>query len=110
MPTYLILAAAVLFETIGTTALKASAAFTRPGPTLIVIAGYGLAFYFLALTLRTLPVGVAYALWSALGIALITLIGWVWYGERLDGAALAGLGLIAAGVIVIQLFSGTATH
>nr|MBP7490220.1 QacE family quaternary ammonium compound efflux SMR transporter [Azospira sp.] len=77
-------------------------------PSLVVVAGYGLAFYFLSLTLRVIPMGVAYAVWSAVGIALVSLIGWLVYDQRLDAPALLGMGLIVAGVAVIQLFSRTA--
>lgn len=107
---YLYLMAAVLFETIGTTALKASEGFTRLWPSLLVIAGYSASFYLLAQTLKVIPVGIAYAIWSGLGIFLITLIGWLVFKQRLDLPALLGLGLIFAGIAVIQLFSKTAGH
>ncbi|MFZ5582717.1 DMT family transporter [Azospira oryzae] len=102
------LAIAIVAEVIATSALKAAAGFTRPLPSLVVVAGYGLAFYFLSLTLRVIPMGVAYAVWSAVGIALVSLIGWLVYDQRLDAPALLGMGLIVAGVAVIQLFSRTA--
>lgn len=105
---WLHLAIAIVAEVIATSALKAAAGFTRPLPSLVVVAGYGLAFYFLSLTLRVIPMGVAYAVWSAVGIALVSLIGWLVYGQRLDAPALLGMGLIVAGVAVIQLFSRTA--
>lgn len=107
---YAYLAIAVLFETVGTTALKASEGFTRLVPSLIVVAGYGASFYLLAQTLKVIPVGIAYAIWSGLGIFLITLIGWLVFKQRLDLPALAGLSLIFAGILVIQLFSKTAGH
>jgi small multidrug resistance pump len=75
-----------------------------------VVIGYGLAFYFLSLTLRTVPVGVAYAIWSGAGVALITLIGWLVFKQRLDAAAMFGIGLIVAGVVVIQFFSSAGRH
>lgn len=106
---WLHLATAIVAEVIATSALKAAAGFTRPLPSLVVVAGYGLAFYFLSLTLRVIPMGVAYAVWSAVGIALVSLIGWLVYDQRLDAPALLGMGLIVAGVAVIQLFSRT-TH
>jgi small multidrug resistance pump len=106
---WLHLAIAIVAEVIATSALKAAAGFTRPLPSLVVVAGYGLAFYFLSLTLRVIPMGVAYAVWSAVGIALVSLIGWLVYDQRLDVPALLGMGLIVAGVAVIQLFSRT-TH
>lgn len=105
---WLHLAIAIVAEVIATSALKAAAGFTRPLPSLVVVAGYGLAFYFLSLTLRVIPMGVAYAVWSAMGIALVSLIGWLVYDQRLDAPALLGMGLIVAGVAVIQLFSRTA--
>lgn len=107
---YIYLVLAVAAETIGTTALQASQQFSRLGPSLLVIAGYATAFWFLSLTLRVLPVGVAYAIWSGLGIVLIALIGWAVFGQRLDGAAILGMSLILAGILVIQLFSATAHH
>jgi len=110
MNNWICLAIAILSETVATTALKASAGFTRPLPAIVVVLGYGLAFYFLSLTLRTIPLGVAYAVWSGVGIVLITAAGWLLYGQKLDGAALAGIGLIVAGVLVMNLFSKTAGH
>lgn len=110
MNNWICLAVAILSETVATTALKASAGFTRPLPAVLVVAGYGLAFYFLSLTLRTIPLGVAYAVWSGVGIVLITAAGWLLYGQKLDAAALAGIALIVAGVLVMNLFSTTAGH
>lgn len=104
---YLYLAIAILGEVIGTSALKATAGFSRLGPSLVVVAGYGVAFYFLALALKTIPVGVAYAIWSGVGVALITLIGWAVFRQKLDAPALAGIALIVAGVVVIQFFSAS---
>jgi small multidrug resistance pump len=107
---YLLLVSAVVFEVIGTSALKASDGFTRLGPSLLTACAYALAFYLLSLTLRAMPVGIAYALWSALGVVLITLIGWIYYRQVLDGPAILGLAMIVAGVVVINLFSKTVTH
>ena len=107
---YTSLALAIVAEVVATSALQASAGFTRPGPSVLVVLGYGVAFYCLSLTLRTVPVGVAYALWSGLGIVLITAVGWVLYQQRVDAAALLGRALIMAGVAVIQLFSKTTAH
>ena len=101
---YLFLALAIIAEVVGTYCLKLSDGFTRPGPVAITVVGYGLAFYFLALTLKTVPTGVAYAIWSAAGIVLITAASWLFQGQRLDPAALAGMALIIAGVAVIYLF------
>ncbi|MBF0586681.1 QacE family quaternary ammonium compound efflux SMR transporter [Prosthecochloris sp. N3] len=102
---YLIVA--VVSEVIGTSALKASEGFSRLWPSLIVVAGYSSAFYFLSLTLRAIPVGIAYALWSGIGIVLISLAGWAVFGQKLDAAAIGGIVLIIAGVLVINLFSNS---
>jgi small multidrug resistance pump len=107
---YFILMLAVLAETIGTTALQASQQFSRPLPSIIVVVAYGAAFYLLAIALRTFPVGVAYAMWSGMGIVFIAVIGFAVFGQRLDMAAIIGIVLIMSGIIVINLFSGTSTH
>jgi len=107
---YLYLAIAIIAEVIATSALKASAEFTKLVPSIIVLAGYCVSFYFLTLVLRTLPIGVTYAIWSALGIVLITLIGIYAYKEIPDTPALIGMALIIAGVVVINLFSKTTAH
>lgn len=107
---YLFLALAIVAEVIGTSALKASEGFTRLGPSLLVVAGYGLAFYLLGLVLRSMPVGIAYAYWAGLGIVLVTLVGILVYGERPDLPALLGLGMIVGGVVVIQVFSAISPH
>jgi small multidrug resistance pump len=104
------LAIAIVFETIGTTALKASDGFTRLWPSLLVALAYGVSFWLLALVLRTIPVGIAYAIWSGLGICLIAIIGYFAFGQRLDMPALLGLGLIITGIIVIQMFSQSVSH
>jgi small multidrug resistance pump len=102
---YLFLAIAILSEVIATSALKATHGFTRLLPSVVVVIGYVSAFYFLSLTLRTIPIGVAYAIWSGIGIALVTAIAWWFYGQRLDLAAIIGLSLIVAGVLVLNVFS-----
>jgi multidrug transporter EmrE-like cation transporter len=107
---WLYLAIAISCEVVATSALKASEGFTRWQPSLVVVAGYGLAFYFLSLTLRTIPVGVAYAVWSGAGVVLITLVGWMFLGQKLDAAAFLGIGLIATGVIVLNVFSKSVSH
>lgn len=104
------LAIAILAEVIATTALKAVDGFRNPVPSLVVVVGYATAFYFLSLVLKTIPVGIAYAIWSGLGIVLITLIASLLYRQIPDGAAILGMALIIAGVAVISLFSHTATH
>jgi small multidrug resistance pump len=102
---YLYLALAIVAEVIGTSALKSTAGFTRAGPSILVVVAYGAAFYCLSLALKSIPVGIAYALWSGVGTALISLIGWWVLGQRLDAPAWAGIGLIVMGVVVIQLSS-----
>jgi small multidrug resistance pump len=109
MPPYFYLSVAILFEVIATSALKTSEAFTKPVPSVIVVVGYGIAFYSLSLALRGVPLGIAYGLWSAVGIVLVSIAGWVLYQQKLDLAAIVGLGLIIAGVLVVQLLSKT-TH
>ena len=101
------LALAILAEVVGTSALKASNGFTVWAPSAVVVVAYAVSFYFLSLALRTIPVGVAYAIWSGVGIVLISTIGWVAFRQRLDAAALVGIVLIIAGVAVINLFSST---
>lgn len=108
MPAWLCLSIAIVSEVIATSALKASEGFSRLVPSVIVVVGYLVAFYFLALTLKTIPVGVAYAIWSGAGVALIALVGWLVFGQRLDAPALIGMALIVTGVIVMQVFSKTA--
>jgi small multidrug resistance pump len=104
---FVYLAIAILAEVLGTSALKASNGFTVLLPSLVVMTGYSVSFYFLSLALRAIPVGVAYAIWSGVGIVLISAIAWVVYRQTLDLAAIVGIGLIIAGVVVIQLFSST---
>lgn len=100
---------AIVSEVIATSALKASDGLSKLWPSVIVVVGYGFAFYFLSLTLRSLAVGVAYAVWSGVGLALITIAAWILYGQKLDAAAMIGMLLILAGVIVINVFSRTTT-
>lgn len=107
---YIFLILAILTETIGTTALQASQQFTRPGPSIIVVTGYALSFYLLALAFKTIPVGIAYAIWSGLGIVFIAAIGFVVFGQRLDLPAILGMAMILAGILMIHLFSSTAPH
>jgi small multidrug resistance pump len=107
---YLHLTIAIVAEVIATSALKATEEFTKLGPTLIVLVGYAIAFYFLTLTLRVLPVGVTYALWSGLGIVLIAVAAALIYGQIPDLAAVVGMALIVAGVLVVNLFSRTVAH
>lgn len=107
---WLYLSIAILSEVVGTTFLKLSEGFTKLGPSLVVAAGYGVAFVFLSLTLKTMPVGIAYAVWSGIGVAAITLIGWLKFGQALDAPALVGIGLIVAGVVVLNGLSRSVVH
>ena len=110
MQVYFLLALAILAETAGTTALQASQQFTRPLPSVVVVVAYALAFWLLAISLKTFPVGIAYALWSGLGIVFIALIGIFVFGQRLDLPAVLGMALILAGIVVINLFSKATAH
>jgi len=107
---YLYLGIAIVFEVIGTAALKQSEAFTRLIPSLVTAGTYTASFVFLALTLRTIPVGVAYAVWSGVGIVLIAAVGWIWLKQSLDLPAQIGLGLIVGGVVLVFAFSKSVPH
>ena len=107
---YLYLAIAIVAEVIATSALKASNEFTRLIPSMVVVIGYGVAFYFMTLVIRTIPIGITYAIWSGLGIVLIAAVGFFYYKQSLDLAAIIGMGLIVSGVVVINVFSNTAGH
>ena len=107
---YAYLAVAIVFEVIATSALKATEGFTRLGPSIVTLVGYALAFYFLSLTLKTIPVGIVYAVWSGAGVVLIAAIGWIYYRQALDTPGLVGIGLILAGVLVVNLFSKSVGH
>ena len=102
---WLYLSIAIFSEVIATSTLKATEGFTRWVPSLVVIVGYASAFYFLSLTLRTIPLGIAYAVWCGVGIVLVSLVGWIVFKQSLDAAALVGITLIIAGVAVMYLFS-----
>ncbi len=110
MQHWIFLAVAIISEVIATSFLKSAEGFTRFWPSVVVVVGYLLAFYLLSLTLKTIPVGVAYAIWSGVGIVLIALSGWLFLGQSLDMPALIGLSLIVAGVAVINVFSRTVAH
>lgn len=100
---WLYLAVAIVCEVIATSALKASEGFTRLTPSLVVVVGYAVAFYCLSLTLRSIAVGIVYAIWSGVGIVLISLVGWLVFGQTLSWAALLGMGLITVGVIIVNM-------
>ncbi|MDX5376685.1 MAG: multidrug efflux SMR transporter, partial [Halomonas sp.] len=95
---FVYLALAIVAEVVATSALKATDGFTRPGPSLLVVVGYAIAFFMLSLVLRTIPVGIAYAIWAGLGIVLVALVGVLVYGQRPDTPAVVGIGLIITGV------------
>ena len=107
MKNWLFLAVAILAEVIATSALKSSEGFTRLLPSTVVVAGYGVAFYFLSLTLKAIPVGIAYAVWSGVGIVLVAAIAWLVHGQRLDPWGMVGVALIISGVAVLNLLSKT---
>lgn len=108
--TYAALVVAIIFEVVGTTLLKQSEQFTRLWPTVGSLAAYGVAFYLLSIALKTLPVGIAYAIWSGLGIVLVSVIGVFVFKQSLDWPAIVGLGLIIAGIAVVNLFSSAVGH
>ena len=108
--TWLALGAAILLEVVGTSLLQASQQFTRPVPTVGMAACYLAAFYLLSVALREIPVGLAYAIWSGMGVVLIAMIGWVVFKQRLDATAILGLAMIVGGVVVINVFSKTVSH
>jgi len=107
---YLYLAIAIIAEVAATSALKASSEFTRLLPSLIVVIGYGVAFYFMTLVLRTIPIGITYAVWSGVGIVLVAVVGVFLYKQVPDIPAIIGMGLIISGVVVIHVFSKTVSH
>lgn len=108
--TWLFLLTAIVFEVVGTSALKSSNGFTRFWPSSVVVGGYAAAFYFLSLTLKTIPVGVAYAVWSGVGTTLIVLVGWFFMGQRLDIGAIVGVLFIVLGVVILNVFSTSIAH
>lgn len=110
MQHWILLAIAIVSEVIATSCLKSTEGFTRLWPSLVVVVGYLLAFYLLSLTLKTIPVGIAYAIWSGVGIVLIALSGWLFLGQSLDIPAVIGLALIIVGVMVINIFSQSVAH
>ena len=107
---YVYLALSIVAEVIATSSLKASDGFTKLWPSVIVVVGYGVAFHFLALTLKTIPIGVAYAIWAGAGVSLVAVVGWVLFGQKLDAPAILGMALIVTGVVIMQVFSKAAGH
>lgn len=110
MKSWIFLCAAIIFEVVATASLKSSEGFTKFTPSLLVVFGYGMAFYFLSLTLKSIPIGVAYAVWSGLGIVLISLVAWLLHGQRLDLWGLVGMTLIISGIVVLNLLSKASVH
>ena len=110
MKSWILLSAAILTEVVATSALKASDGFSKITPSIVVVVGYVLSFYFLSLALKSIPVGIAYATWAGLGIVLITVIAWVMYGQKLDIGALVGMTFILIGVVIMNLFSNVTPH
>ena len=107
---YLYLSIAILAEVIATSTLKAADSFSKPIPSAIVVAGYGTAFYLLSIVVKTLPVGIVYAIWSGAGVVLVAAVGVVWWEQHLDLAGAIGIGLILAGVVVLEVFSKMVPH
>lgn len=107
---WVILGFAIITEVIATTALRYTEGFTRIIPTAITLLGYGLSFFALSRILNDIPLAITYAVWSGAGISLVAIIGWLWLGQKLDAGALVGIGLIIAGVVVINLFSSSVAH
>jgi len=110
MKNYFFLACAIIFESLGTSFLKASEGFTKPLQTVIFVVAMTASFYMLTLAIRTIPIGIAYAIWSAVGIVVISIVGYFLYKQHLDLPAIIGIGLIIVGVIVINVFSKSASH
>ena len=110
MKHYLFLAAAILCETIATSFLKKTEQFSKIGPSIIFVVAMASSFYLLTYALKGIPIGVAYAIWSAVGIVLISLVGYFAYQQKLDWPAIIGIAFIIVGVVIINLFSKTASH
>ncbi|ENU82890.1 quaternary ammonium compound-resistance protein qacF [Acinetobacter sp. CIP 102082] len=110
MKNWIFLCVAIIAEVIATSALKSSEGFSKPIASVIVVLGYIIAFYCLSLTLKTIPVGIAYAIWSGVGIVLVTTIAWIVFGQKLDVWGIIGIALIMSGVLVLNLLSKTSSH
>ncbi|MGD8175290.1 DMT family transporter [Marinimicrobium sp. ARAG 43.8] len=110
MKFWLFLSVAIVAEVVATSALKMSDGFTRALPSAVVVLGYTVAFYFLSLSLKSIPLGIAYAIWAGVGIVLVALASWVIYGQKLDAPAVLGMAMIIGGVMVINIFSSSTGH
>lgn len=110
MNTWIIIFVAILGEVVATTSLKLSEGFTKLVPSIVVVVGYAIAFYCLSITLKSIPLGIAYAVWSGLGIVTVSILGWIVFGQKLDTWALLGMLLIISGVLILNLLSKTAAH
>ncbi|WP_129136804.1 quaternary ammonium compound efflux SMR transporter QacL [Luteimonas sp. YGD11-2] len=110
MKNWIFLSIAIFGEVVATSALKSSNGFTKLAPSIVVVVGYGLAFYFLSLALKSIPMGIAYAVWAGLGIVLVAAIAWMLHGQKLDAWAFVGMGLIVSGVAVLNLLSKASAH
>lgn len=110
MKSWAFLAIAIFGEVVATSMFKTSEGFTRLLPSVVVVAGYGVAFYFLSRALESIPVGIAYAVWAGLGIVLVAAIAWIFHGQKLDAWALVGMGLIVCGVAILNLLSNASSH
>ncbi|MBK1853118.1 MULTISPECIES: SMR family transporter [unclassified Marinobacter] len=110
MNNWVLLGIAIVAEVVATSALKASEGFTRLAPSVVVILGYAAAFYLLSLALRTIPVGIAYAIWAGLGIVLMAAVGWLAFGQKLDAWGMVGMALIVSGVFVLNILSRAGAH
>ena len=107
---YVYLAISIIAEVIATSALKASDGFSKLWPSVLVVIGYGVAFHFLALALKSIPIGVVYAIWAGAGVSIVAIVGWLLFGQKLDAPAIIGMALIVTGVVVMQAFSKSAGH
>lgn len=110
MKNWIFLSIAIVSEVLATASLKSTDGFTKLVPSVLTVAGYVIAFYFLSLTLKAIPVGIAYAVWAGLGIVLVAIVGWLRFGQKLDLPAIVGMGLIVAGVVIMNFFSKSVSH
>ena len=110
MKNWIFLGVAIASEVFATASMSASQGFTKLVPSVLTVVGYAIAFYFLSQTLKAIPIGVAYAIWAGLGVVLVAVVGWVRFGQKLDGPAMAGIALIVCGVVVMNFFSKSVSH